>query len=245
MRMAQVRINKYLSMCGLTSRRGAEALILQKRVSVNDSTVEEQGVVINTETDTVKVDGVEAVPVDVKVYVMLNKPRSVMTTLSDPFKRKTVVNLLKDLGQRVYPVGRLDYDAEGLLLLTNDGELAYRLAHPRYEIPKIYEALVSGQFTHQDGETIHKGIELEDGAVGRATVSILGLARTDTRIRLTLTEGRKREVKQLCKGVGHPVKRLRRVEYAGLPLKNLAPGRYRHLTDFEVKRLRQMVGLTD
>jgi len=241
--MALIRINKYLSLCGLTSRRGAEALITQKRVTVNDKTVDEQGTVVNTETDTVKVDGVEARPVEVKVYIMLHKPRLVMTTLNDPFKRKTVVAYLKELAHRVYPVGRLDYDAEGLLLLTNDGDLAYRLAHPRYEVPKIYEALVEGRFTHEDTEKIKKGIKLEDGAIGRATVSILGFVRKDTRIRLVLTEGRKREVKQLCKYVGHQVKRLRRVEYAGLSLKSLGPGQYRHLSDGEVNRLKQMVGL--
>jgi 23S rRNA pseudouridine2605 synthase len=243
--MALIRINKYLSLCGLTSRRGADGLIAQKKVTVNDRTVEEQGVVINTETDTVKVDGVEASLVEVKVYVMLHKPRSVMTTLHDPFKRKTVVAYLGDLGHRVYPVGRLDYDAEGLLLLTNDGDLAYRLAHPRYEVPKIYEALVEGHFTPANVETIKKGIKLEDGAIGRAAVSILGFVRRDTRIRLVLTEGRKREVKQLCKHVGHPVKRLRRVEFAGLSLKNLDAGKYRHLTEGEVKHLKQMVGLPD
>ena len=243
--MALIRLNKYLSICGVASRRGAEAMITEKRVSINDQTVEEQGVVVNTETDTVKVDGEVVAPVETKVYVMFNKPRQVMTTLDDPFKRKTVVHFLKELGERVYPVGRLDYDAEGLLLLTNDGDLAYRLAHPRYEIAKIYETLVDGRFTHEDGETIRKGVPLEDGATGHAAVSILGFVRHDTRIRLVLTEGRKREVKQLCKHVGHPVKRLRRVEYAGLPLKNLNPGQFRHLTDHEVKRLRQMVGLTN
>ncbi|MBU0985049.1 MAG: rRNA pseudouridine synthase [candidate division Zixibacteria bacterium] len=241
--MATIRINKYLSMCGVTSRRGAEALIDQKRVTLNDQTVDKLGVVVNDEQDVVKVDGAEVSPVEKSVYVVLNKPRMVMTTLYDPFKRKTVLHCLKNLEHRVYPIGRLDYDAEGILLLTNDGDLAFRLAHPRYKVPKIYEARVHGHFTTENGAAIKKGIRLDDGAVGHADVAILGFVGKMTRIRLTLTEGRKREVKQLCKKVGHPVELLRRVEFAGMVLKNLNPGQWRHLEDREVTRLRQMVGL--
>jgi pseudouridine synthase len=243
--MALIRINKYLSLCGITSRRGADTLIDEGKVTINDQGVQERGVVVNTETDTVKVEGTEATPVEEKLYIALNKPRMVMTTLHDPFKRKTVVRYLKSVPHRVYPIGRLDYDAEGLLLLTNDGDLAYRLAHPRYGVPKIYEAVVEGRFEREKSDQIKKGIRLDDGAIGRARVSILGFVRKSTRLRLMLTEGRKREVKQLCKSVGHPVKRLKRVEFAGIPLKSLDPGQFRHLTVPEVKRLKQMVGLTD
>lgn len=241
--MSLIRVNKYLSICGITSRRGADALIGEGRVTINDKTLEERGVIVNTETDVVKVDGVEAVPVEERVYVLLNKPTKVMTTLDDPFKRPTVVGYLKSLNFRVYPVGRLDFDAEGVLLLTNDGDLAFRLAHPSYEVPKIYEATVTGRFTKDKSEQIRRGIKLEDGAIGRAKVSILSYAGDESKIRLTLTEGRKREVKQLCRNVGHPVVRLCRVEFAGIRLKTLKPGQFRKLTDAEVKRLRQMVGL--
>jgi 23S rRNA pseudouridine2605 synthase len=237
------RINKYLSLCGVTSRRGAEALIQQGRVVVNDVTLHEPGVVIDEKSDVVKVDGVVVQPVQEKVYVALFKPKNVMTTLHDPFKRKTVRHHLKGLKHRVYPVGRLDYDAEGLLILTNDGDLAYRLAHPRYQVPKVYEASVSGTFKRRDVETIRGGVKLEDGSVGSAEVSILRFLPRQTRIRLVLTEGRKREVKQLCKGVGHPVEELVRVEFAGLTIKNLRPGQWRALTDREVSRLKELVGL--
>jgi len=241
--MPPVRLNKYISLCGITSRRGADSLIDEKRVTVNDRTVEQRGAVIDSDTDRVKVDGIEAQPVTEKVCVALYKPRQVMTTLMDPFKRRTVADLLRDFPHRVYPIGRLDYDAEGLLLLTNDGDLAYRLAHPRYGVIKIYEALVQGRFTRENADQIKRGIKLEDGATGRARVSILGYVRMDTRIRLILTEGRKREVKQLCAKVGHPVKRLRRVEFAGIILRRLMPGQFRQLTTAEVDHLRQQVGL--
>ncbi|MCD6249577.1 MAG: rRNA pseudouridine synthase [candidate division Zixibacteria bacterium] len=241
--MSLIRINKYLSICGITSRRGADALIGEKRVTINDRTLEERGAIVDTDNDIVKVDGVEALPVEESVYVLLNKPTNTMTTLHDPFKRRTVVDYLKTLKYRVYPVGRLDFDAEGVLLLTNDGDLAYRLAHPRYRVSKIYEATVEGRFVRAKSDQIKRGIKLDDGAIGRAKVSILSYTGQQSKIRLTLTEGRKREVKQLCQKVGHPVAKLRRVEFAGIRLKNLKPGQFRNLTKAEVNRLRQLVGL--
>jgi len=238
-----IRINKYISECGVTSRRGAEALIAEGRVKLNDVVLNKVGAVIDETTDRVFIDDAEIKPVTQKVCILLNKPRSVMTTLSDPFKRKTVVAYLKRLGHRVYPVGRLDFDTEGVLLLTNDGDLAYRLAHPRYKIHKVYEARVTGVFLIEDAAKIQRGIVLDDGAVGHARVDILAPAKGATRIRLTLTEGRKREVRQLCEKVGHPVELLRRIEYAGLTSKGLSPGEWRHLTDRELDRLKKLVGL--
>lgn len=237
-----IRLNKYLSICGVTSRRGADAMVADRRVSVNDKVVEKPGLVVNEEVDRVKVDGLEVSPVTEQMYVLLNKPAGVMSTLHDPFKRKTVVQLLKKLKHRVYPIGRLDFDTEGVLLLTNDGDLAYRLAHPKYEIPKVYEARVKGKFTREDGLLIQYGIKLDDGAIGKANVHILGYGANSTRIRLILTEGRKREVKQLCKKVGHPVEQLVRVDFAGITAKGLTPGQWRLLSQFEVNRLRKLVG---
>lgn len=225
-------------MCGVTSRRGAEGLIAEGLVTINDRTVEKVGTIIDEASDIVKVDGVEVKPVEHLVYVILNKPPMVMTTLSDPFKRKTVVNFLKKLEHRVYPIGRLDYDTEGVLLLTNDGELAYRLAHPKFEVTKVYEALVDGEFSKVAADQIQKGIKLEDGAIGRARVDILGYVKKATRIRLTLHEGRKREVKQLCKAVGFPVIKLRRVEFAGITARGMKTGEWRYLTSTEISRLR-------
>ena len=236
-----IRINKFLSICGVTSRRGAEILINEKRVTINDITVEQLGTLVDPEKDTVKVDGSIVEPVDEKVYVILNKPKKVMTTLFDPFKRKTITSFLKDLPTRVYPIGRLDFDTEGVLLLTNDGEFAYQLTHPKYQVEKVYDAKVKGEFTKIAVEQIASGIKLEDGAIGRGDVKILGIMKNISRIRITLTEGRKREVKQLCKSVGHPVISLRRVEFGGITAKGLKLGKWRYLKPSEIDILQKAV----
>lgn len=238
-----IRLSKYLSLCGVTSRRGAEALVSRRRVTLNDTTVEKIGTIVNEASDVVKVDGTVVVPVAENVYIVMNKPRRVMTTLHDPFKRKTVRHYLKNLPHRVYPVGRLDYDTEGVLLLCNDGDLTFRLTHPKYQVEKIYEAIVTGHFKRTEGMRIKRGIELEDGAIGRARVDILGYSSNSTRLRLTLTEGRKREVKQLCKAVGYPVRQLRRVEFGRITARGLQSGAWRHLTKAEVSRLKSLVEL--
>ena len=193
-----IRLNKYLSLSGISSRRGADTLIKASKVTVNDQTVNQVGTVIDEEKDVVKVDGVKIEPVGKKVYIILNKPSKVMTTLHDPFKRKTVIDYLKNFDDRVYPVGRLDYDTKGILMLTNDGELAYRLAHPKFQVEKIYEAKVVGNFTKIAVDNILKGVKLEDGHIGKAKeVAILEHHRNWSKVRLTLTEGHKREVKEI------------------------------------------------
>ena len=238
-----IRINKYISLCGVTSRRGADRLIEEGRVTLNDSTVDQLGTIIDEKSDSIKVDGAVVRPITKQIYIIFNKPSNVMTTLHDPFKRRTVLYYLKSLSDRVFPVGRLDYDTQGVLMMTNDGDLAFRLSHPRYKIPKIYEALVQGEFTPENVAAFEKGISLEDGAIGHARADILERSTNRTRLRLVLTEGRKREIKQLCKSVGCPVKRLRRLKFAGLDVSGLAPGKWRHLTDLEVKKLKIMVRL--
>jgi 23S rRNA pseudouridine2605 synthase len=238
-----IRINKYLSLCGVTSRRGAEQLISEKRVTVNDVTIDRLGTVIDEKNDIVRVDGTIADLARKKFYILLNKPKMVLTTLHDPFKRKTVQYYVKTLAARVYPVGRLDYDTEGALILTNDGELAYRLAHPKYEVKKVYRALVVGAFTADHATEVANGIKLDDGHIGRAEVEILDNMVRRSVLRLTLTEGHKREIKQLMKAVGHPVIDLRRVEIAGLRVDDLKPGRWRHLNHIEIRTLKDMVGI--
>ena len=238
-----IRLNKYLSICGVSSRRGADILITEGRVVVNDLTADTVGVVIDEDKDQVKVDGALVAPVDKKFYLILNKPRQVMTTLHDPFKRRTVVDCLKGFDHRVYPIGRLDFETTGVLLLTNDGDLTYRLAHPKYEVPKVYEALVEGQFTEAARAEIEYGIRLDDGKMGRAEVRVLGYAAGRTRVRLTLVEGRKREVRLLCKAVKFPVEKLDRVEFAGLTARGLKRGQWRELTVSELSQLRKRVEL--
>ena len=238
-----IRISKFIALCGVSSRRGAETLIKNDSVTVNDKVPEKIGMIIDPEVDIVKVDGSVIKPVETKLYIVLNKPKKVMTTLHDPFKRKTIADYVKSIKHRVYPIGRLDYDTEGVLFLTNDGELAYRLAHPSYGVKKIYEAVVKGEFRREQSMQISRGVKLEDGKIGRAKVDILNFRKTTTYIRMTLTEGRKREVKQLCAGVGHPVKSLKRVEFAGITAKGLNAGTWRKLTAGELNHLRELVGI--
>ncbi len=240
-----MRISKFLSMCGVSSRRGGEALVAEGRVKVNGNLIEKPGTLVDETTDVVELDGVEIKPVSEKAYVLLNKPKDVMTTLVDPYKRKTVVDCLNNLHLRVYPVGRLDYDTEGVLLLCNDGDLTFRLAHPKYRISRVYEARVEGRFTRDAIAGIERGIKLDDGAIGHAKVSILSLHKKHSRVRLVLAEGRKREVKQLCQKVGHPVEWLRRTEFAGITCNNLKVGHWRHLTPTEVSRLKALVGIIE
>ncbi len=239
-----LRLNKFLSICGVTSRRGAEQLISQKKVAVNDIVVDKMGVIIDEQKDRVKVDGVVVEPVKKRLYILLNKPKQVLTTLHDPFRRKTIAYFVKSAPARVYPVGRLDYDTEGALLLTNDGELAYRLAHPKYQVKRVYQAIVSGVVTADHIEALKRGIRLDDGHLGRIVeAEILMSELKSSKVQLVLMEGHKREVKQLLKGVGHPVKALKRVEFAGLRIDDLKPGRWRFLTHVEIRRLKDMVGV--
>ncbi len=238
-----IRLNKYLSLCGVTSRRGAEQLIAKGKVTVNDTTIDKVGVVIDETKDVVKVDGVEASPAKKRLYIIFNKPRQVLTTLHDPFGRRTVANYTRALGARVYPVGRLDFDTDGVLLMTNDGELAYRLAHPRYQIPKVYHAEVEGPATPDIINRVAKGIKLQDGHLAKAEMEILRASYRTSKVIITLTEGHKREVKQILKAVGLPVRALRRVSFAGLMVNDMKPGRWRYLSRDEVNTLRQMVAL--
>jgi 23S rRNA pseudouridine2605 synthase len=238
-----IRINKYLSVCGVTSRRGAEKLIREGKVTVNDEVIRHPGTMIDEAKDVIKANGIIATPVKEKYYVILNKPRNVLTALSDPFHRRTVAYFLKNVPVRVYPVGRLDYDTAGALLLTNDGDLAYRLAHPQYQIKRIYNVVVEGTFSAEDGKKIESGIELNDGHVGRGAVRLLNTGIESSKVEITLTEGHKREIKQLMKAVGHPVRELQRVEFAGLRVDHLRRGRWRFINHKELEHLQELVGL--
>lgn len=238
-----IRINKYLSKCGVASRRSADILIEKGRVSVNDKIIETPGIIIDEINDLVKVDDKPVAPVARFTYVILNKPKNVITSLKDPFRRRTVAQCVHQLKTRVYPVGRLDLDTDGVLLLTDDGELAFRLAHPKYEIKKVYSAIVEGAVTGDDIEKIEKGIELPDGVTATASAELINSSSKSSKVLLTLTEGRKREVKHIMEGVNHPVITLRRIEFAGIRLGPLKPGQWRLLKPPEVLRLKNLVGL--
>jgi len=225
-----VRLNAYLARAGVASRRGADELIKAGRVTVNGEPGQ-----LNTfvqSRDRVAVDG-ERVAIQRLAYVLLHKPAGIVTTARDPQGRPTVVELVPS-EPRVVPVGRLDADTTGALLLTNDGPLAHRLAHPRYGVEKVYEAEVEGAPDDAALDALRNGIELEDGPTSPARVRRLA----PTRIELALHEGRNRQVRRMLEAVGHPVARLHRSAYAGLTLEGLEPGRWRELEPSEVDALR-------
>jgi 23S rRNA pseudouridine2605 synthase len=233
--MIVMRLNAYLARAGVASRRAADQLIKDGRVRVNG----EPGA-LNTfvgDADRVEVDG-RPVAKQRLAHVLLHKPAGVVTTARDPQGRPTVVSLVSS-ASRLVPVGRLDTDTTGALLLTNDGPLAHRLAHPRYGVDKVYVADVVGNPTDGALRRLAEGVRLEDGLTAPATVRRLKRSR----IELTLHEGRTHQVKRMCEAVGHPVTRLHRSRYAALDLKGLAPGDWRDLSRVEVDRLRHLVGL--
>jgi 23S rRNA pseudouridine2605 synthase len=234
-----VRLNAFLARAGVASRRRADELILERRVRVNGELGELNTVV--GESDVVEVDGryVEKQPLQ---YVLLNKPAGVVTTADDPQGRPTVVELVSH-ETRVVPVGRLDVDTTGALLLTNDGELANRLAHPSFGVAKVYDVDLEGSPSPDALEALRRGIDLEDGRTAPAEARIVRRGTRVTRIELTLHEGRKHQVKRMCEAVGHSVRHLHRRRYAGLRLIGLQPGQWRELTEEEVAQLRRWVGL--
>ncbi len=225
-----MRLNAYLARAGVASRRKADELIKTGRVTVNGEAGQ-----LNTfveSADWVEVDG-QAVRPQAVAYVLLHKPAGVVTTASDPQGRPTVVGLVEH-ESRVLPVGRLDADTTGVLLLTNDGELAHRLAHPKYEVEKVYEAEVEGEPTDDALRRLAEGVELEDGRTAPARVRRLG----PSRVELAIHEGRNWQVKRMLEAVDHPVRRLNRSRYAGLTVEGLEPGTWRELTAEEVAALR-------
>jgi 23S rRNA pseudouridine2605 synthase len=231
-----MRLNAYLARAGIASRRGADELIKAGRVTVNGDAGQ-----LNTfvgATDDVRVDG-RPIGKQKLRYVLLNKPRGTITTAKDPQGRPSVVDLVGG-AIRVVPVGRLDRDTTGVLLLTNDGELAHRLAHPRYRVEKVYVAEVEGDPGEEALRALAEGIELEDGPTAPARVRSLGPGRLE----LALHEGRNRQVRRMLEAVGHPVRRLRRSRYGGLTTGRLGRGQFRELTRDEVARLRRLVGLS-
>ncbi|MDI6871305.1 MAG: pseudouridine synthase [Bacillota bacterium] len=232
-------MQKVLAQAGVASRRAAEELIRAGRVSVNGQIVTELGVKVDPERDEVAVDGRKLRRRAELVYVMLNKPAGVLTTARDPQGRPTVLQLVAGTGVRLFPVGRLDADTEGLLLLTNDGDLAHRLLHPRYHVPKTYVAEVEGAIPAAALARLAEGVSLEDGCTAPAEVRLVRRSRRRSIVELTIREGRKRQVKRMLAAVGHPVRSLRRVAFGPLALDGLPVGAWRPLAPGEVTALRQ------
>ena len=227
----------------MASRREADRWILEGRVSVNGRVVDELGVKVNEDRDIVRVDGRIVKKNSRLVYILLNKPAGYLVTLKDPFHRPTVRDLIPPSLGRLFPVGRLDFESEGALLLTNDGELAYRLTHPRFGVRKTYFATVRGEPDERALRRLERGVLLEGKKTAPAKAVLLTAGPKTSRLRIELSEGRKREIREMCRTVGHPVLELRRVEFAGLGLKSLKKGTWRHLKPEEVRRLKRRVDL--
>jgi 23S rRNA pseudouridine2605 synthase len=232
----QLRLNRFIAMSGVCSRREADDLIKAGRITVNGDVVTEMGVIVSPE-DKVTFDGKE-LKAEKKVYVLLNKPKDCVTTTDDPEERRTVMDLVEDAAtERIFPVGRLDRNTTGVLLLTNDGDMAEKLMHPRYEVRKIYHVFLDKNVSQEDLEMMLRGIELEDGPVAVDEVSYVD-NRDKSQVGVVLHSGRNRIVRRIFEHFGYNVERLDRVYYGGLTKKNVPRGHWRYLTDEEVNRLK-------
>ena len=237
-----MRINKYIAEAGVASRRNADQMIKEGRVSVNGKKISECGIDVNTDNDTVYVDGVKITPVRRYTYIMFNKPKGCITTAQDEFGRKTVYDYLEQYaGKGLFPVGRLDYDSEGLLLLTNDGSLAHVLTHPAYEIPKTYLVKIEGQIGEEEIKKIRKGITTKDGVkYAPAKLTLKEVTPAYTRIEITVTEGKNREVRKIFESVNKNVVFLCRRRIGDLALGGLSRGASRYLTEKEIAYLKAL-----
>lgn len=238
--MPMERLQKIIANAGVVSRRQGEELIKQGKVTVNGEVITKLGVKADPDRDHIKVDGRLIHKKERDIYLVLNKPKGYITSLDDPEGRPTVADLLRGVKGRVYPVGRLDYNSEGLILFTNDGDLAHRLTHPSHEIAKTYLVKIDGEMNNEEIGKIEKGILLDDGMT--ATCSIRKVRKTDENswVEITMHEGRKRQVRRMFEKIGHPVLKLKRTRIANLELGDLPPGSYRFLTVDELKSLKRI-----
>jgi 23S rRNA pseudouridine2605 synthase len=237
------RLQKLLSMAGIASRRAAEELIREGRVAVNGDIVRTLGVKADPAIDEIKVDG-RRVRFDIRPrYILLNKPKGYVTTRKDPQGRRTIMDLLAGVKEYIYPVGRLDYDSEGLLLMTSDGDIAARLTHPRHGVERVYEAIVVGAPSEEALEKLRRGVFLDGERTAAAQVrrgSVVGKGgRQTTKLTITLREGRNRQVRRMCAQIGHPVRRLTRIRMGPIKLGDLRPGAWRDLSAAEIEMLQR------
>ncbi|WP_295779099.1 pseudouridine synthase [Intestinibacter sp.] len=237
-----MRINKYIALCGVASRRKAEELILAGKIKVNDNIVTELSYQVDEENDVVKVDDKIIKEENKLVYILLNKPEGYITTVKDQFDRESVLDLVTDIKERVYPIGRLDYETSGLLLLTNDGDLTYKLTHPKHEVDKTYVARVKGKLTPDEIKMFKSGLKIEDYVTAPAKLKVI---RYDEKTNVSLLEikiheGKNRQVRKMCKAINHPVLRLKRTAMGKIRIGECEIGKYRYLTEDEVKYLKSI-----
>ena len=236
-----MRLQKFMAKCGIASRRKSEEIILQGKVKVNGNIVKELGVKIDPDKDTIEIEGNILKLEENKVYILLNKPVGYITTMSDEFNRKKVIDLLIDIKERVYPVGRLDYDTSGLLLLTNDGDLAYKLTHPKYEVEKKYIAKVKGIPTEKELSQFRNGLQIEDYVTSKAKIKIIDREKDNSTLEVVIHEGKNRQVRKMCSKIGHQVVELKRVEMGDIKLGDIKEGKWRHLNPREVDYLKNKI----
>jgi len=236
-----MRLQKYMAASGVASRRASEKLIAEGHVAVNGVTVTEMGTQVDETRDRVTVDGKPIRPETDKHYLAYYKPLGEVTTVSDPEGRDTVMDKFRDYPVRLFPVGRLDFDSEGLLLLTNDGDLMQRLLHPSHEVPKIYLCKVSNQVTEEELRRLRAGVTLDDGRLtSPAEVRLIRREAFDSVVLVTIHEGRNRQVRRMFERIGHEVVALRRVGFGPIALGDLPRGQWRKLTDAEIRRLKEL-----
>ena len=236
--MEEIRLQKYIADCGITSRRKAEELIKQGKIKVNGQIVYELGTKINPQKDMVLYQDKKIKEKEKNVYILLNKPIGYVTTVKDQFKRPSVLDLVK-VKQRVVPVGRLDMYTSGALILTNDGDFVYQVTHPKHEIDKTYTVTIKGIVTEQDVELLKNGVKIEEYTTKPAKVKILktDLEKNSSRLEIIIHEGKNRQIRKMCETVGYPVLALHRSKISGIGVKNLPLGKWRFLSKQEVERI--------
>lgn len=236
----KMRLQKYLALCGVASRRAAEKYITDGRVKVNGVTITELGTKVSLK-DKVTFDGKDVALEEKKVYIALNKPTGVLSSASDDRGRRTVVDMVKDdfsSDIRLYPVGRLDYDTEGLIFLTNDGDFTYAVTHPKHTINKTYEAIIDGRLTEDETVSLCRGVDIGDFVTSPATMDIVSEEKNKSVIHITIHEGKNRQVRRMFEAVGHRVIKLKRISVGRVKLGNLKVGKWRELTEGEIKSLK-------
>ena len=234
-----VRINKYLAQCNLGSRRSVEKLILDKKISVNDEIITSLSLQIDPANDTIKFEGIKVVPKTENIYLMLNKPKKYLVSKKDDFDRRLIYDLLPDFGTNLFYIGRLDYMSEGLLLLTNDGDFAEKIIHPKYKLEKVYKVKIKGKITDANIDQLRTGIILNGKKTKPAIVFVNSVKNNTTTLKITIFEGRKRQIRYMLKSVGSEVLELKRLQIGNVKLNKLPLGMWRMLKPSEVTSLLQ------
>ncbi|MCR2042650.1 pseudouridine synthase [Anaerosalibacter massiliensis] len=235
-----MRLQKYMALCGIASRRRSEEIILEGRVMVNGEVIQKLGSKVDLKKDIVKVDG-KVIKIEEKsVYIMLNKPTGYVTTVKDEFNRKKVIDLIQGIEERIYPVGRLDYDTSGLLLLTNDGEITYKLTHPSNEIKKRYIGRVRGIPTETELKKFRNGLKIDDYITTKASIKVLNKDKDSSLLEMEIHEGKNRQIRKMCDAINHPIISLKRIAIEDLELGSLKIGSWKYLTNEEIEYLKNL-----